>query len=142
MFKEILEVLTIGFPFCVFKIVAGLFLGHIWLVILGAIDVLINFTNLFSLLIFKRRFLDPCFFGVLVHLLKRPKKERIKKWMDLGNSLDVVVSFGLVALMIAGGYLKELPSEHLHWWNLSVILNVFGAGSSRLGSSIKNLKEG
>ena len=141
MLKEILEVLTIGFPFCVFKIVAGLFLGHIWLVILGAIDVLINLTNLFSLFIFKRRFLDPCFFGVLVHLLKRPKKERIKKWMDLGNSLDVVVSFGLVAFMIAGGYLRELPAEHLHWWNLSDILNVFGAGSSRLGSSIKSLKE-
>jgi hypothetical protein len=141
MLKEILEVLTIGFPFCVFKIVAGLFLGHIWLVILGAIDVLINLTNLFSVIIFKRRLLDPCFFGVLVHLLKRPKEERIKKWMDLGNSLDVVVSFSLVALMIAGGSLRELPAEHLHWWNLSVILNVFGAGSSRLGSSIKSLKE-
>jgi hypothetical protein len=140
MFKELLEVLTIGLPFCVFKIVVGLFFNQSWLVILGLIDVVINCTNFFSLIIFKRRFLDPCLFGVLVHLLKRPKKERVHQWMDFGNSLDVVVSFSLVAFMIGGAYLKELPSTYLHWWNIAVILNVFGAGSSRLGSSIKNLK--
>jgi hypothetical protein len=33
-----------------------------------------------------------------------------------------------------------LPADHLLIWNISVILNVFGAGSSRITTSIKNLK--
>jgi hypothetical protein len=140
MFKEILEVITVGFSFCIFKIIVGLHFYQYWLVILGLIDLVINLTNFFNLTIFKRRLFDACFFAVLIHYLKKPSKEKAHQWMDLGNSLDVVLSFSLVAFMIIGAYLKELTPNYLHLWNLAVILNVFGAGSSRLTSSIKNLK--
>ena len=62
------------------------------------------------------------------------------KWQDLGNSIDVLLSFSLVAIVIGGGFIKQLTPDHLYLWNLAVILNVFGAGSSRLTASIKNLK--
>ena len=62
-------------------------------------------------------------------------------WQDLGNSLDVFLSFSIVAFMIAGNHLKEIPSEHMTVWNLSVILNVLGAGLGRVKDSLRNLRK-
>jgi hypothetical protein len=61
-------------------------------------------------------------------------------WQDFGNSLDVFLSFSLVAIMIGGDYLKLLPQNHMMVWNISVILNVFGAGYGRIMNSIQNLR--
>lgn len=135
-----LEIITIGLPFCAFKIVTGLFFAQYWLVALGAVDLLINSINLISMLFLKRRVIDACFLSFLVRLIKKPAKGMKSKWQDLGNSMDVLLSFTLVAYVIAGGYIPMLHPEHLHIWNISVILNVFGAGSSRLTTSIQNLK--
>ena len=135
-----IEIITIGLPFCTFKIITGLYLNQFWLVGLGCIDFTINAINFFSLGILKRRFLDACLFSYLVRLVKKPSIDSKPKWQDLGNSLDVLLSFSLVAYMIGGGSIKSIPIDHLSAWNLSVVLNVFGAGYSRLSTSIQNLK--
>lgn len=141
MFSQCLEIITIGLPFCAFKIVTGSFLNQWWLIALGAIDLLINIGNLCSLLFLKRRIVDACLLSFLVRLLKKPSTERKEKWQDLGNSIDVLLSFTLVAYMIGGGYIRFVPEMPLRIWNLSVVLNVFGAGYSRLTGSIQNLKD-
>jgi hypothetical protein len=135
-----LEILTIGLPFCAFKIVTGLFFHQYWLVALGALDLFINAINFLALVFLKRRVLDACSLSFLVRLIKKPVIGMKPKWQDLGNSIDVLLSFSLVAIVIGGGFIKQLPADHLSLWNLAVILNVFGAGSSRLTASIKNLK--
>ena len=84
--------------------------------------------------------LDACLLSYLVRLIKKPSIDSKSKWQDLGNSLDVLLSFTLVAFMIGGGAIKSIPEDQLAVWNLSVVLNVFGAGYSRLAGSIKNLK--
>ena len=140
MIMNFLEIITIGLPFCAFKIVTGLFLNQPWLTGLGIIDLAINLTNSVTLLLFKRRVIDSCLLSFLTRLLKKPTKVAKAKWQDLGNSLDVLLSFSLVAYMIGGGFIKDLPRDHLSLWNISVILNVFGAGFSRLEISIRNLK--
>ena len=140
MFMQCLEIVTIGLPFCAFKIVTGLFFQQYWLVGLGILDLIINVANLFSTIISKRRIFDACFLSFLVWVIKKHDTGMKSKWQDLGNSIDVLLSFTLVAIVIGGGFIKMLPADHLMIWNVSVILNVFGAGSSRITTSIKNLK--
>jgi hypothetical protein len=140
MIMNFIEIVTIGLPFCAFKIVTGLFLNQDWLMSLGIIDLGINLTNLIALPILKRRLFDACLLSFLTRLFKKPTKVAQAKWQDLGNSLDVLLSFSLVAYMIGVGFIKDLPRDYLSLWNISVVLNVFGAGFSRLEISIRNLK--
>jgi hypothetical protein len=140
MIINFLELLTIGLPFCAFKIVSGLFLNQFWLTALGIIDLGINLTNLVSLSILNRRVFDACLLSFLTRLLKKPSQRLKAKWQDLGNSIDVLLSFSIVAYIIGGGFIKDLPPSYLMIWNISVILNVFGAGFGRLEISIRNLK--
>jgi hypothetical protein len=140
MLTDCIEILTIGLPFCAFKIITGLFFNQLWLIILGGIDLSINLGNLLFLFIRKKRLMDACLFSFIIRSLKKSHSQSSTKWQDLGNSIDVVVSFTIVALMIGGSYLKDLPGLQMKIWNLSVILNVFGAGYGRISNSINNLK--
>jgi hypothetical protein len=140
MFMECLEILTIGLPFCAFKLISGIFFNQLWLIALGGIDLAINLGNLLSLIFRKKRLMDACLFSFIIRRLKKSHHQSPTKWQDLGNSVDVMVSFTIVALMIGGNYLKELPELNMKIWNLAVILNVFGAGYGRIATSINNLK--
>ncbi len=51
MLAPLFEIITVGFPFCAFKILAGLALGQVWLTFWGALDLVINTANLLALLI-------------------------------------------------------------------------------------------
>ena len=136
---EILEIITVGLPFCAFKVIAGLTFNQKWLIVLGGADFLINLINFFSVTFKKIRLIDACLFSFFIRKLKKPNIDQKLKWQDLGNSVDIVLSFFLVAIMIAGGLIKTLNPAMLLVWNISVILNVFGAGLTRLTHSIKNL---
>lgn len=140
MIMNCLEVITIGLPFCGFKIVSGILFKQYWLIILGVIDLIINLSNLLSLVFLKRRFFDACFLSYIVRIIKKPNVNVKSKWQDLGNSLDVLLSFAIVGYVIGGGFISDIPASHLTIWNISVVLNVFGAGYSRLEASIRNLK--
>jgi hypothetical protein len=84
--------------------------------------------------------MDACLLSLIVRKFKRPSPQRKSMWQDFGNSLDVFLSFTIVAIMIGGQFLKLLPANHMNLWNLAVILNVFGAGYGRLRNSLTNLK--
>lgn len=129
------EILTVGFPFCIFKLLTGVALMGTpslrvlgWtLVGLGAIDVVFNALNLASLLFLRRRVCGVCLVDVLVRRLERRPPRG-----DLGVAIDVLLSFGLVAIVIGSGLLARLPSWALPLWNVSVVLNVLGAGIGRV----------
>jgi hypothetical protein len=137
---ELIEIITIGLPFCAFKILSGHLWGQHWLTVLGVIDFIINLMNLMALIFTKKRLMDACMLSFIVRKFKRPTPQRKTMWQDFGNSLDVFLSFSLVAIMIGGDYLKLLPQNHMMVWNISVILNVFGAGYGRIMNSIQNLR--
>ena len=136
---QFLETLTVGLPFCAFKIMTGGFYGQRWLVALGLIDAVINLANMIGIIFFKRRILNACFLSLAINFFKRPTADTKIKWEDLGNSLDVLLSFILVAIMIAYGNLRLLPETQLLFWNISVVFNVLGAGLGRITASIRNL---
>lgn len=137
---QFLEIITIGLPFCAFKCLTGLHYHQHWLLSLGIIDLIINLTNLLSLALKKKRVIDACFLSLIVRLVKKPQDHMLPHWQDLGNSLDVLLSFILVAYVIGMGDIGSFGKEELMIWNIAVVLNVIGAGSSRLTNSIRNLK--
>ncbi len=137
---ELIEIITIGLPFCAFKILSGLLWGQHWLTALGFIDLVINVLNLGFLIITRKRLMDACLLSLMVRKFKRPSPQRKTMWQDFGNSLDVFLSFTIVAIMIGGQFLQLLPAHHMNIWNLAVILNVFGAGYGRVMNSILKLR--
>jgi hypothetical protein len=134
------EIITVGLPFCAFKILAGLVLGQVWLTFWGGLDLVINTANLLALLISRHRATDACVLSLVVRALRKPTSTEKPVWQELGNSVDVLLSFAIVAFMLGGGFLKLLAPAQLTLWNISVILNVLGAGSMRLSQSLANMK--
>lgn len=133
---SLFEVITVGLPFCAFKLLTGLALYPtlpalaIALLVLGSCDLLFNLGNLLSLLVRGERKVSICTFDAIAQRAgARPQ--------DLGIALDVFVSFVIVAVVIGAGLLKRFSAEELLAWNVSVILNVLGAGVSRLLSSLR-----
>lgn len=133
---ELMEVVTVGLPFCGFKVVVGLTcvgngyaLAGWVLVALGVIDAVINVINAVTLLTLGRRTLAACAFSVLTPWRR-----------DLGNAIDTMFSFSLVAVMIGGGHIPSLAPMHLSAWNVCVIINVLGAGLGRLGQSLNQAR--
>lgn len=136
---DLLEVLTVGLPFCGFKLLTGLSLlgplpaAGIALIALGALDAAVNGVNLAGLLLRGRRPLAACTLSIAARALRGPS------WNELGDSLDVLLAFVLVAAMIGFGRLRLFPEDRLAAWNACVILNVLGAGLGRFGASVRGL---
>ncbi|MBI4345687.1 MAG: hypothetical protein HY553_02455 [Elusimicrobia bacterium] len=135
---EFLEVLTVGFPYCCFKVLGGLLLGGPVggaLIALGAVDALINAANAASLVVRRRRALQACFFSAVATRLKGDGKSHF------GNSLDVLLCCLLVTWVIARGGLGDAPRSHHAVWSACVILNVMWAGLSRFATSLRSLAD-
>lgn len=134
------EALTVGLPFCAFKGVWGLRLLHGGnallggaLVALAVLDAVLNVLNAATVLLVGRRTLPICSLHA-VALALRPSTQA-GRGADVGTALDAALSFSLVALMIGSGAIGSLPASLLLAWNLAVVLNVLGAGVSRLAQA-------
>jgi hypothetical protein len=145
--KPILEIVTVGLPFCAFKIITGLFLipkipALGWpLLVLGIMDLGINSANLFTYTLKRQNLTSPCLFAVITNHLRRDQAPAWT-WQNLGNSLDMLLAMTLVAGIIGSGAVGALTRNQLLVWNISVILNVMGAGLTRVGHSIAHLGDG
>lgn len=136
------EIVSVGLPFCSFKLLTGLVLlatrtpslrvlGYA-LLGLGAIDLALNVVNLVSLVTRRRRASGVCLLDLVVRRLEKSEHPS-----DLGIALDVFLSFALVAVVVGFGVIPRIPAWALPIWNLSVVLNVLGAGIGRLLSSLQ-----
>ncbi len=145
---ETLEVLSVGLPFCVFKVAAGVALrcggcraAGAALIALGAVDLLFNGANLAGLILIRRRVLDACLLSFVARSFQQPARKSRRTLQDLGNSLDVLVSFSLVAYMVGAGRFRVLTPGLLTFWNAAVVCNVLGAGLVRFTESVRNLSD-
>jgi hypothetical protein len=143
---ELLEVLTVGFPFCVFKAGVGAWCmqrGLPWagvpLLLLAGVDALLNGTNLLALAATRRRAVPACLLSALTQRLGLFHGLPHARRADLGNALDMLLAFTLVAGMVGFGLLAELGPRLLAAWNGAVVLNVLGAGLGRLGGSLEKV---
>ncbi len=145
--RDLLEVVTVGLPFCVFKLITGKLLffttgmkvmGGI-LLLLGALDLFINLTNVVFLILKKRRGATVCTLTLLVKLWTDGSGAGKSRLTDVAASLDVILSFLLVVAMIDSGRLAGLPRWEGMAWNVGVSFNVLGAGLAQLSRSIRKL---
>jgi hypothetical protein len=147
---ELLEVVTVGFPFCVFKAGVGAWCmqrGAAWagvpLLLLAGADGLLNLANLLGLATARRRWVPACVLSAATERLGLFPGSPHAWLADFGNALDVLLAFTLVAGMVGTGMLRELDAPVLAAWNGAVVLNVLGAGLGRLGASLeKRASEG
>lgn len=133
------EILTVGLPFCVFKVLTGLVilrvpalvpLGYA-LIALGVIDTVFNAVNLGSLALRKRPATGVCLSDFVLRRIRRTAG-----YDDLGSAVDVFLSFALVAAVIGLGLVLWMPRWALSIWNVAVVLNVLGAGVGRLVAAL------
>ena len=142
----LLEVVTVGLPFCVFKLLAGTLLIHgdttvghvvgIGLVILGITDVIVNVVNALGLVLARRRPIEPCILALFTRGARR-RSRAAWTWAELGTSIDVLLSMTIVALVIGLGGIAKMTPTMLTIWNVAVIANVLGAGVARFGHSLQ-----
>ncbi|MBM4283407.1 MAG: hypothetical protein FJ137_22575 [Deltaproteobacteria bacterium] len=141
--RDVVEVITVGAPFAVFKLAVGAHLLQAsaptptllgWpLVALGVTDLALNAGNGLALAIRGRRLGPICVLHGVVARLRGPGAA----FAELGLALDAGLAFVLVAAMIAAGQIALLPSSWLAAWNVAVILNVLGAGALRLTDAVR-----
>jgi hypothetical protein len=137
-----ISMLTIGFPFVVFKFLLGVvclnmpslplhnFLGYT-LFLLGFVDALINLINFIYLFIFRRYFTEVCSLTIILAKIFKNSPYQ-ESWKEFGTSLDVMLSFTLVALMVGIDLFGYLSPGLTKVWSISVVINVLGAGLSRM----------
>lgn len=132
------EIVTVGLPFCVFKLLTGLILRASGLaplgtplLALGLIDAALNLVNLIALPVARRRVTGVCLTDVALRRLAGASG-------DLGLAVDVFLSFSLVAVVIGFSLLGHLPRWALVTWNAAVVLNVLGAGVGRLFAALRS----
>lgn len=134
-----LESLTVGIPFCIFKLLAGILLGP-WgwpLVALALVDAAFNGANLVWLPLRKRRLAPVCTLSLLLPSLPRL---RGRDTLELSTSLDVALSFLIVAIVIGGGFIAAFPPALGRAWSVAVVLNVLGAGIFQVNQAYARFK--
>jgi hypothetical protein len=132
----LVEALSVGIPFGVFKVLCGVHLGGVagWgLVALGGVDLLLNALNAVTVAVAGRRVAPVCLFHALAWAIA-------PAFADVGTALDALQSFALVAVMIGAHQLMLLPPASLDLWNAAVVLNVLGAGVLRLAQALETAR--
>jgi hypothetical protein len=134
----LLETVTVGFPFSVFKVLFGLWCAHAFavpgavLLLLGVLDAGFNLVNLASLAVAGRRAVAVCSVSWALQRLRPGGRTEA-----LGTALDTLLAFSLVAAAVGAGLLPHFDPQALSVWNVAVVINVLGAGLSRLASALE-----
>lgn len=135
------EVVSIGLPFCAFKLITGLDLvasgiASGWILIaLGVVDAALNAANGITVAWSGVRRAPICALDALF----APRGPGQGPLRELGLALDTMLAFSLVAAMIALNRLGTLPAASRGAWNVAVVLNVLGAGGIRLAKAVEVL---
>ena len=152
MIQNALEISTVGLPFCAFKIITGMHiyttfengplkLLGLFFMILGLFDLIVNGLNFLSVVLLKKRITATCTLSFVSQLYSKRSQLDAGSLHDFGTSLDVLIAFILVALMVGFSQIALLPQFQIHIWNLAVVFNVLGAGLARISYSYRGLRK-
>lgn len=115
--------LTIGIPFCTFKLLFGmLFLrNHIkilgWIIIIWAIiDFILNSIRIASELVHRKPIMECCLLAQI--------GEVIFKKMSLFLAVDNLLSFGIICFVLWSGWVKELRPWEAYTWYAATTVNL------------------
>lgn len=139
---QILAVFTIGFPFVGYKILAGVVIHRLYgnpaadiiallFVVWGLIDLMLNAICLHAVCCRGHTHYPFCLLSVMAR-----RHSVLSKWEDSGDALDVMLSFCIVAWIVGQGLFGFMDGAQVKIWNICTVVNVLGAGISRLGATI------
>ena len=139
---QILAVFTIGFPFVGYKILAGGVIPRLYgnpaadiiallFVVWGLIDLMLNAICLHAVCCRGHTHYPFCLLSVMAR-----RHSVLSKWEDSGDALDVMLSFCIVAWIVGQGLFGFMDGAQVKIWNICTVVNVLGAGISRLGATI------
>ena len=140
---QVLAVLTIGFPFVGYKILCGVVIHRLYehpaadvlalmFIVWGLLDLFLNAMSLHAICCHGHTRYPYC----LLALLAR-RQAFLSKWGgDAGDALDMLLSFSIVAWVVGQGLFGYMDGSQLKIWNICTVVNVLGAGISRLGATI------
>jgi hypothetical protein len=135
MFRRLVDVVLTGFPFAVYKAGTGTVLIPLGYPIIGGIFLawgIVDFImNLLGLVMPKR--VAICSLAGIGRLM--PGKQAV--WHERMLAIDMFFSFSIVAMMLWFGGLALLDPRLGKVWNLAVVLNVMGAGATRVYDSMQ-----
>jgi cation transport ATPase len=121
------QALTIGVPFCIFKLLFGLLalragslsvplfvLG--WLVIVWALaDLLMNLARVFFHLAGREAPLEYCTIAQAGRIFKRPR---------LFLAIDTLITFSIICFVLWSGWIVRLSQEESYLWYAATTLNL------------------
>ncbi len=126
-FTPTFQVLTIGIPFCVFKMLFGLLAlraagssGPLyifaWLIMAWALaDLVMNLIRIVFHLTGREASIEYCTIAQAGRLFKRP---------GLFLAIDMLVSFSIICFVLWSGWIKLLGSRESYFWYAATTLNL------------------
>ncbi len=116
------QALTIGVPFCAFKLLFGVMSMRFGLLALGyavilwaSADLLMNLTRIFFDLTGRESPVEYCIIAQAGRLFKRPR---------LFLALDTFISFAIICLALWSGWIKLLSPWESYIWYAATTLNL------------------
>ena len=121
------QALTIGVPFCAFKLLFGLLALRMgaasayisafgWLVMAWAIaDLLMNLARVFFHLAGRAAPIEYCTIAQAGRLFKRPK---------LFLAIDTLISFSIICFVLWSGWIVRLSQQESYLWYAATTLNL------------------
>lgn len=139
---DILSVITVGYPFVGYKILLGILINNIYggrtaaviavlCVLWGLIDFVLNTTRLIQVIARGKGSLPVCLLSLIIR-----KCPGLHLWEDIGEAIDVMLSFSIVSYGVGGNLLGYLDGAQLTVWGFCTVFNLTGAGLFRLNASI------
>ena len=122
------QALSIGFPFCVFKLLFGLLIIRTgaeniqvifgWLVILWAsVDLLMNFARALLHLAGRKSPIEYCTIAQIGRFFRRPR---------FFLAIDTFLSFSIISFVLWSGWIKLLIRNESYLWYAATTLNLMG----------------
>ncbi len=140
---QILSILTVGFPFVGYKVFGGIIISHMYdgtvaanivamlFIVWGLVDFVLNAVGLYTVCCRGEIRYPVC----LLSLLSQ-KHHFLSRWRDVGEAVDTLLSFSIVALVVGKNLFVFLDGAQVKVWNICTVVNVLGAGVARLGTSL------
>ena len=129
------QALTIGVPFCAFKLLFGLMSMRFGLLALGytiilwaSADLFMNLTRVFYNLAGRESPVEYCTIAQAGRIFGRPR---------LFLALDTFLSFSIICLALWSGWIKLLSPWESYIWYTATTLNLISISIVNIGLEIK-----
>ena len=128
--------LTIGFPFCIFKVLCGRIAfdsGHIivgaLLCLWGAVDFILNLTRLTQGFIGVKKKIEFCLLALIGKIFNHG---------PLFLAVDTFLAFSIICLVLWTGWITKLTAMELKFWLAATSINLLSVGIIQISYAYSN----